>query len=188
MALARFEAGLHNKKNTAHLVPLDKLLAFTSYRRNKIAVEIMHRANRALKLVGVNRYVITGRHRLGYACRRLHGENLLLAPGFKTVNPTILLPVLYKSRSLLCLHIKPRQRKEVICTDLNGGALAALKAEMQMEAVVNLIGGYIVKLAINRANSLGNKLKHLVYKVNAPVKHHSAALGLVTAPVGGDAA
>ena len=85
-------------------------------------------------------------------------------------------------------HVKARQADKVRCADLNACVKTALKVEVELEAVVHFIVGYVLKSAEDAFNpAVVNYAEHLVDEMDAPVIKHSAAVLLVASPVAGDA-
>src|SRR5699024_9172290 len=98
------------------------------------------------------------------------------------------IPAVEDSSTDCALHVPARQIDKVGGTDFDAVNQTALKGDIHLEAVVNLLIGYMVHSCVNRSNLLRNHHKHLVNQMYAPVQHHAAAICLALSPVTGNSA
>ena len=103
-------------------------------------------------------------------------------------NLSFFAPVGNNCRALLTLQIETGKGDKVISANFNICSFTVDKAEIEFKSVINLIGGYVGSVAGNGVNLTCDKEQHLVDKMHTPVKYHTAAIRLMTTPIGGDAA
>ena len=134
MKLIGPETAFHNLQNAANLAAFYKLFGVLSYNGNKIAVEIMYIALRALNLICVKSKLIARSHGFCYSRGILNRRYILFDPSLKLGNLSLFLPILKAERSVLALHIEARKRQEIICSDFDQRRFAALKCQFQPES------------------------------------------------------
>ena len=143
----------------------------------------MYIAYRTVNLVHIKGYLIARCHGFGNSRGGLHGQDLFFVPCLHARNLCLFLPVLNDCAAVFALQIKARHCNKVICTYLNIGGLSAFKIKGKLKAVVNLIGRDIGNRAVYTYYFFLYNLQNLVDKVHAPIEYHTAAVGLVAAPV-----
>lgn len=187
--LVREECRFHYLHDAANLRMCDELSLLAVHGGAEITVEVMDIALGNFQIVLVQRQMIAGRHGLGDACGVLHGRDILLDPLGHLGDVAGMLPVCDDRGTRLALHVEARHGDEIVCTQLNASGGAALKIDVDLEAVIDLVVGVVGAMAADALDFfVGDELQHLVDHVNAPVKDHAAAMRLFTAPVGRDSA
>ena len=100
-------------------------------------------------------------------------------------NLCLFTPIGNYGSTLFSLHIKSRQRYEVIRSHLDKSNRTAFEGYGKIATVVNLLVGYVGNGTVYRVYLLAPVCKHkLVDKMNTPVKYHSAAVLLRASPIG----
>ena len=178
----------HHAKDAADLGQRDDGLGFAVDRGDQVAVEVVDVGRRTGPIVLVEGDRVAGRHGLGDARRGLHREDVGFVPRLAIRDAGVLPPIGDEGASLLRLQVEARQGEEVVGTDLDKRADAALEGQHQFEAVVDLVGRDMGGFAIDLFDLLRDDLQDLVDQVHAPVEDHPAAVLLVAAPVARDAA